>query len=134
MGQSFELTIPYRLGALTDSIDGFHRLHDQRYSYSIPDREVQIVAIRLDAVIPTPSPIPPAVAEKPGDPDPVGQARTRFGDRFLDTNVFERDRLGAGQEFSGPAIVLQDDCTTVVLPDWMASVDRHGTLVITRKS
>ena len=134
VGQSFELTIPFRLGALTDSIDGFHRLHDQRYSYSIPEREVQIVAIRLDAVIPTPSPIPPAVAEKPGSPDPVGQDRTWFGDRFLDTNIFERGRLGAGQEFLGPAIVLQADCTTVVPPDWLASVDRHGTLVITRMS
>src|SRR5262249_39597750 len=49
-GQSFELTVPIRddLGA------EFHRAHEERYGYSDPVREIELVAVRTAEVTPGP--------------------------------------------------------------------------------
>jgi N-methylhydantoinase A len=49
-GQSFELTVP--LGA--SLAKRFHRLHEQRYGYADPHRELELVAVRTAEVRPGP--------------------------------------------------------------------------------
>ena len=41
-----------------------------------------------------------------------------------------RDGLRAGHRFRGPAVVAQDDCTTIVLAGFGAEVDGHGNLIL----
>ncbi|MDP6667713.1 MAG: hypothetical protein QF357_10005, partial [Dehalococcoidia bacterium] len=50
----------------------------------------------------------------------------------VQTTVYDRAKLPAGAVFSGPAIVEEPDCTTVVQPSWTATVDDYGNLVIER--
>ena len=49
-GQSFELTVP--LGG--DLAGRFHRLHEDRYGYSDPGRELELVAVRTAEIHPGP--------------------------------------------------------------------------------
>src|SRR3954451_946326 len=49
-GQSFELTVPLQ----DDLARAFHRAHEERYGYSEPEREVELVAVRTADVIPGP--------------------------------------------------------------------------------
>ena len=42
--------------------------------------------------------------------------------------IYERDALCAGHVVSGPAIILEMDSTTLVLPDHHATVDKFGNL------
>jgi N-methylhydantoinase A len=49
-GQSFELTVP--LGA--DLAGAFHAAHEERYGYSDPEREIELVAVRTADVVPGP--------------------------------------------------------------------------------
>jgi N-methylhydantoinase A len=49
-GQSFELTVP--LGA--DLAGAFHAAHEDRYGYSDPEREIELVAVRTADVVPGP--------------------------------------------------------------------------------
>jgi N-methylhydantoinase A len=44
--------------------------------------------------------------------------------------VFRRADLRPGQSFVGPAVVTQDDCTTVVPPGMAALVDEYANLRI----
>jgi N-methylhydantoinase A len=46
-GQSFELTVP--LGA--DLAGAFHAAHEERYGYSDPEREIELVAVRTADVV-----------------------------------------------------------------------------------
>lgn len=46
--------------------------------------------------------------------------------------IYRRVELRAGQTFSGPAVVVQDDCTTVVPADFAVRVDEYTNLRITR--
>src|SRR3954470_16193645 len=49
-GQSFELTVPLQ----QELARAFHRAHEERYGYSEPEREVELVAVRTADVIPGP--------------------------------------------------------------------------------
>ncbi len=65
-------------------------------------------------------------------PSPTGMERTWFGDSWFETPVYQRSELPGAAELAGPAIVLEDACTTLVPPSWTATVSGHGHLVLRR--
>ena len=48
----------------------------------------------------------------------------------IETAIYQREKLLAGNEFSGPCIVHQMDSTTVVLPGQVVTVTALGDLLI----
>jgi N-methylhydantoinase A len=56
-----------------------------------------------------------------------------FGGTPCETRLYRRDVLGAGTSVSGPCIVLEEGCTTLVPPGWTASVTAEGHLVLMRE-
>ena len=51
---------------------------------------------------------------------------------WITAGLYERAKLKPGMAVEGPAIITELDSTTVVLPNHVASVDRHFNLLITR--
>ena len=133
-GQSFELTVPWDGTSLGKSIEAFHVAHDRRYSYSLPEHAVQVVSVRLDAVVATQAPEAGAIGKGRGHPVPDAVVETYFDSEPVMTPVYERGSLGSGHALIGPAIVSQADCTTLVPPGWTARTDDSGTLVISRSA
>ncbi|MCG8690196.1 MAG: hydantoinase/oxoprolinase family protein [Minwuiales bacterium] len=60
----------------------------------------------------------------------TGTRRVWFEGGWRDTPVYDRSRLPRAGRFSGPAIVEQLDCTTVIEPGNGVAVDPLGNLVI----
>jgi N-methylhydantoinase A len=60
-----------------------------------------------------------------------GSRQVWFDGARHDTPIYRRERLAAGLQFEGPAIVEQLDSTTVVEPGDRVEVDRDGNLIIT---
>jgi N-methylhydantoinase A len=50
-----------------------------------------------------------------------------------DAGLFIRDALAPGDTFSGPALVVEEQTTTVVSGDFDARVDDRGTLILQRR-
>jgi N-methylhydantoinase A len=138
-GQSYELRILARLDQETDELArSFHLEHRQRFSYANQDEPVEIVNLRVKAVS-----RPPEFEfsyQEPGGLDPreaqVGYKPAYFADREpphparpFPAALYERDRLEPGNMVVGPAILFQLDTTTVIPPDWAATVDGWGNLV-----
>ena len=48
----------------------------------------------------------------------------------METSIYVRDRLRPGNSIPGPAIVLQDDTTTVIEPGYGGAVDSYGNILI----
>jgi N-methylhydantoinase A len=73
------------------------------------------------------------VIEK-GGPDPkaaaVGRQKAYMGGRSVTAIVYDRARLKAGNRVAGPAIVMEMDSTTVILPKHHGVVDRFGNILI----
>jgi N-methylhydantoinase A len=53
-------------------------------------------------------------------------------ERFIETPVYDRYRLAPGCTFSGPAIIEERECTTVVGFHSRFSVDRDLNIIIER--
>jgi N-methylhydantoinase A len=59
--------------------------------------------------------------------------RVRFPDEPapIETRVVARDSLAAGARLAGPAIVEQEDTTTLIPPGWTAVAGNGGILTLT---
>ena len=60
----------------------------------------------------------------------VGRRRVWFTGGWVETPVYRREFLPEGAQFAGPAIVEQLDCTTVVEPGVLATLDAIGNLIL----
>lgn len=73
---------------------------------------------------PRKTPAPPSVARQSFfDPESAGRA---------DAPVFRRESLAPGMRIEGPALIAEDQTTTVVTSAWDAHIDAHGNIVLTR--
>ena len=125
LGQSYELNVPWNNG---DPATLFHREHEKIYGYANPDRDVEIVTIRVRArtTVEKPKLIRSGAAKK-GKPDPR-RVWTEGGWKKVDS--WKREQL-SGRTKQGPALVLDYGSTTLVPPKWNFRVDRAGNLLLT---
>jgi N-methylhydantoinase A len=74
----------------------------------------------------------PAIARDSRDPKAaaVGRQPVTVDRRRMNATVYDRARLKAGNRIRGPAIVMEMDSTTVVLPKHTGLVDRLGNILI----
>lgn len=136
LGQEYTVTIPFDISggvsaALADIPERFAVAHDARYGHSNPAETVEFVNLRMTATGFIERRDREQVA--PGvRPAPMASERTWFAGEWLETPVFARSGLPAGTEVDGPAVLLEDACTTLVPPSWTAKVSAQGHLVIAR--
>ena len=139
-GQEYTIAVPVAGGGLGDDAvqrlqADFHRLHERTYGHASPGEGVEVVNLRVSAVGRLPEVQLPGVPDGGKDPDPaahvtVGTAIFDAHEGPLQTPIFRRDALRAGNEISGPAIVADRGATTVVPPGARCVVGRHGELAI----
>ena len=140
VGQSFELNVDYPQTRTSRSPDGFaraisdsfYRAHLQRFGYADRREPVEIVNLRLKLDLAVDKPDLELETVQGGD---ASQARIStvnvvFREGELETPLFQRELLAAGNRISGPALVVQLDTTTVVPPGWHGEVDSYGNLLL----
>lgn len=135
VGQEYTVTLPLDpapgLERLIEGVpEQFAAAHDIRYGHSNPGEEVEFVNLRMAAYGGIRRPRRQEVPVG-GAPPPAAVERTWFG-AWRDAEVYHRSSLPGGAEITGPAIVLEDACTTLVPPRWSARVSRHGHLALRR--
>ena len=135
-GQSFEIETIVKQSWLYDSSSeqikaAFHEAHHQVYDHSDDHAEVQIVNLRLVIVGTVPKPSLPMTKERKSLATPSKNVKVHVNGNHHEAAVFDRQKLCPGDHFYGPAIVLQDDTTTVVLPKFTAYVDGAKNLILT---
>jgi N-methylhydantoinase A len=136
LGQSWEL--PVDVGSdvrdLAEIEAAFAEVHDRRFGHKADDA-TEIVNFRVAAIGVVGKPDLPHWTTK-GD---LAGARTGtrevyFGGRFMETAIYDRARLPVGQTIQGPAIVNEDGATTILPPEWRATVLAHGDLLMERSA
>jgi N-methylhydantoinase A len=60
----------------------------------------------------------------------VGRQRSYMDGKRVTALIYERAKLGSGNVIRGPAIIIEMDSTTVVLPGHHGRVDAHGNVLI----
>ncbi len=128
LGQSYEITIPFRESFVKD----FHRAHQRLYSYHHPSREAEIVNVRIKAV---------GLSKKIKLKElPRGDGKAQrafikkqtlyFKGKSYSAPVFSRALLRPGDRLKGPAIIVDPESTTLLPPSFALKVDGLLNLIL----
>jgi len=136
-GQAFQLSLNVTMDELRNKglavlTDEFDRQHEQLFTFA-HGKDHEIVMIRA---------IVKAKSSLTADLKEVSETKSKLEDaRFHDTKfyheqewhdavIYDREKLGVGTVIPGPAIVVEMDSTTLILPGHAATVDKVGNLLI----
>jgi len=137
VGQAYELEVPIEVPLtrerVAEIVATFHVTHERIYGYARPQQLAEFVNFRAVHTYPLPRPVvrPEARASGTLADACIGERRAYFGG-YVPTALYERSRLPLGVRLGGPAIVEQDDTTTVIPPGVTALVDDAGNLRLRR--
>jgi len=151
-GQGYELSIPLTKNLLQD----FDREHHRRYGYTHSGRELELVTLRLRAVVKTPklkiahagktthvgtgtlASLPRVESRGPGratlgSPSTL-KAPVLFDGKKQEVKLYSRDTLHPGKKYFGPAIITEYSATTVIPPSGRFHLDQAGNLIVALRS
>ena len=135
VGQGYEIpvSIPKRRLTAEDAkglTEIFENTYEKHYTWAVPRVDVEVMSwIVLVTVDMGEEQEAPSTGEE-YRPEPSGQ-RDVFdpeAGRFITFSVYRRDDLAAGARIDGPALIEEDQTTTVVSPAFNATVDAFGSI------
>ena len=122
----------YELGEsnIEELIERFHAHHEREYTYRL-STAVEIVNYHLVGFSGVERPSLPELPS--GGPAATSAIRTQRSIMFDDGNwqetpIYQCEKLLAGMELSGPAVIESSDSTTLVPPGHCVEVDLFGNL------
>jgi N-methylhydantoinase A len=130
-GQTFDMAVPMAK-TLEGTIEAFHDLHEAQHTYAARDEEPIIRAVRLETTGRTEKPHLP-VHERSKTPVETALASRRpvyFDGRFLDTPIYDGEKLAHGHTIEGPAVIEARFTTIVLNPGHVARIDQHDNCVV----
>lgn len=141
--QGFELLVPLSdIKLVADNTSTkikslFNAKHKVIYGYIMEGEEVEMVNIRVNSLGIIKKPVLKNI--KSGAKKPIKEAivecRQVLFDKqneFTQTPIYDRTKLLAKNEITGPAIIEQYDTTTVIPQNWKAQVDEFGLVHLRR--
>lgn len=115
----------------------FDRLHEQAYAHASPGTPTEIVNLRLWSIQETKKPGIVEISKSPGNASNAvkGHRDVYFKQHegVVHCPIYDREKFGAGDRFTGPGVVEEWDSTIVVLPGQSLEVDQYGNLMIYAK-
>jgi N-methylhydantoinase A len=142
-GQGYELNIPFTINLLRD----FEQEHRRRYGYTHPTREVELVTLRLRAVMKSrqlrPTTLHGGSKAHVGTGALARPGRAKLGRLSMlevpvlfegkkeETKIYSRDDLRPGKKYLSPAIITEYSATTVIPPGRSFHLDPAANLIVT---
>ncbi len=139
-GQGHEIPVEVAAGKLSDEAGGMLRqAYDQaylaRYGRLMEGVDVEVMSWGLALTAEgsaSPKAVPVAAQAAP-DPDHQREIFAAAAGGFDTVPVYHRDRLAPGMVLPGPAVIVEDQTTTVVTAAFAATVNGPGHLVLERQ-
>jgi len=112
----------------------FEAAYKRRFSFLMPSRALVVEAVSVEALGRSEAPpetVTPAAA-RTGALQGFDTVRMFGGGEWRETGIYLRADLQPGDRVAGPAIVAEDNATTVVEAGWQAEVTPYRHLVLRR--
>ncbi|HWG02507.1 MAG TPA: hydantoinase/oxoprolinase family protein, partial [Trebonia sp.] len=131
-------------GSAADMVAAFEQTYQQRFSFLMRDKPIVVEAVSVEAVgggaageealASAGGPAAGArAAAAPAEPRPVRMYLPALGG-WTDAGLYQRSRIAAGDVITGPAILAEDNSTTVIEPGWSGRVNDLNHLVLSREA
>ena len=139
-GQGHEIEIPLPAGKLRVGLGKeirrrFDRLYREQYGRTVPNVDVEIINWAFIAATPKPPDDRVAAPRRKHEPVPERRRKIYWGQAraVLEVPCFQRETLKSGDFIAGPALIIEQQTTTLVSPGFNAVRDRAGNLILTAK-
>jgi 5-oxoprolinase (ATP-hydrolysing) len=128
-GTDTALVVP--LAPAAEMLRQFEAAYRKQFSFLMPGKPLIAEAVSVEAIARG-----EAIREKPlrekHEANPAELVRMFTGGRWHDAPLYRREDLGPGSRIDGPAIIAEANATTVVEPEWRATVTSLNHLVLER--
>jgi N-methylhydantoinase A len=112
----------------------FEAVYRRLYSRAIPGVEIEILSWVVAVSAPSEGQLGAPTRERASKPKPASR-RPIFDPHtgeFEEVDIYRRPDLAPGARISGPAVIAEDETSTVVSPLFDARIDRFGYIELTR--
>ncbi|MEE8500955.1 MAG: hydantoinase/oxoprolinase family protein, partial [Kiloniellales bacterium] len=140
IGQGHEITVdlPVRPLDAKDAANlqaGFDDAYTALYGRTIPGLDVEVLSwtLTLKSVVPEPERVHDVAAKPAPEPRSRREVFDSATERTVEAPVYARADLEPGCTVAGPALIVEDQTTTVVSSSFDASVNALGYLVLERR-
>jgi N-methylhydantoinase A len=140
-GQGHEISFtlpdgPYDGSIATHIAKLFTETYEASFGRHIPNVEIEVLnwTLRLAARQDPPAPCPPAPADNPVEATVWRDVFDPDEAMMQSVPVYRRTDLKPGDMFKGPAIISEDETTSVVLNGYVARINGLGYIVMTKES
>jgi N-methylhydantoinase A len=127
-GQSYELNIPYT----ANYHEAFRESHSLTYGYSYPNKNIEIVNIRVKAIGNVPPIHLPEISCSPNNEITASSEQVKVvmkeGTEYI--SMYRYEQLLEGMRFTGPALIVSSDTTILVNQRDVVNVDKYQNLII----
>ncbi|WP_257349827.1 hydantoinase/oxoprolinase family protein [Pseudalkalibacillus decolorationis] len=138
LGQEHTVKVPVPTGAwtretLTEIIERFHHLHEQNYTFKLPDTPTEIVNLHVTAFGKVDKPVLQKLTATGRSLDAALKEKRNVyyeEEGWMETGIYSRDFLEPGMKVEGPAIVEERSSSTVLYPGQSLIVDDYGNLIV----
>ena len=140
VGQGHEIPVKLPDGVLTaDGVAAIRAAYDAEYARfydrPVPGSDVEVMSYSV--TIATIAPDPGTAHASPSRVDAPQQrsqaVRDTISGAVSDWAVYDRAVLPPGAVLAGPAIIAEDETSTLVGPGWRAAIDACGYILLTRE-
>jgi 5-oxoprolinase (ATP-hydrolysing) len=117
--------------------DRFHRAHHDTFGYVQPDRPIQLVVIRCEAILQNDSSsncVDVQRSDLGEQSTAIELTRIWHESQWIEASLIDRHTLVIGQEVAAPAMIVGPHSTLVVEPGWTARVMEEGTISLSPSS
>jgi N-methylhydantoinase A len=141
VGQGHEIPVPLPLRRLqADDVATIRAAYEAEYAkfYDrlVPGAEIEVLS--YEVTVSTLVPEGPKAVANGGGSDAATVRRRRVRDPATGTvaewTVHARNALTVGKPIAGPAIIAEDETSTLVAPNWTAELDASGYIHLTREA
>lgn len=111
----------------------FEEIYRQRYGFIMPEREIIVESVTVEAIAFMPTPIESTSNVTRTAPlTPVTTVRVYAKGKWHDTPIYRREDLRAGDRIAGCAIIIEPTGTNVVEPGWIATLNDRNHIIVER--
>nr|WP_259545687.1 hydantoinase/oxoprolinase family protein [Heyndrickxia oleronia] len=137
LGQEHTVKVPVPNGnwdekTLREIIGRFHQLHKKNYTFKLEQADTEIVNLHLTAFGQVKKPTLEKNIVTGELSSALKEVRPVYFEQegWVDTNIYDREKIPTMQKINGPAIVEEKASVTVIYKGQSLQVDEYGNLII----
>ncbi|MEL0290691.1 MAG: hydantoinase B/oxoprolinase family protein, partial [Alphaproteobacteria bacterium] len=127
-----DTALPVPFGSLAEMQSAYDEAYQSRFGFLMPGKGLVAALVSVESIGHTFQLESDQISAAPEAPQADDVITAYMADDFVDTPVYQREKIMAGQRVTGPALIIEPTGTNVIEPGWEAEMTPIGNLVVRR--